>query len=117
MAAINEIAQRGDLDELIKYLRQNDLDWMYNHPFYHSKKEHLNWRIIPALAKNYFDVIELNSSYSKGLNDITQKLAENLNKGIVAGSDSHTGNPGTALVIAEGKNFKDFWENVKDGNA
>lgn len=115
MEVIKEITQRGDLDELVRYLRQNDLGWTYNHPFYHAKKEHLNWRIIPALAKNYFDVIELNSSYSKGLNDIIERLAKNLNKGIVAGSDSHTGNPGRALVIAEGKNFKEFWQNVIEG--
>jgi predicted metal-dependent phosphoesterase TrpH len=115
LTIIKEITERGDLDELVAYLKQNDLDWMYNHPFFHANKEHLNWRVIPALAKNYFDVIELNSSYPKGLNDVTQKLAEKLGKGIVAGSDSHTGNPGMAFVVAEGKNFKDFWENVKEG--
>ena len=114
---IKEIAQRGDLDELVKYFKQHDLAWVYNHPFYHEKKERLNWKVIPELAKNYFDVIELNSNYSKGLNDITQRVAESLNKGIVAGSDSHTGNPGNCLVLAEGKNFKEFWENVKKGNA
>ena len=53
---------------------------MYNHPFYHAKKEKLNWRIIPALAENYFDVIEINSTYSKGFNDITQRFAENLRR-------------------------------------
>jgi hypothetical protein len=114
---LKEIAKRGDLDELVRYLKKNNLDWMYNHPFYHEKKERLNWRVIPELAKNYFDVVELNSSYSKGLNDITQKVAENLHKGIVASSDSHTGNPGRGIVIAEGKNFKEFWKNVKSGNS
>jgi len=94
LSVIKEITQRGDLDELVAYLKQNDLAWVYNHPFYHADKEHLNWKVIPALAKNYFDVIELNSSYSKGLNDITLKLAENLGKGFVAGSDNHTGDPG-----------------------
>jgi predicted metal-dependent phosphoesterase TrpH len=116
LTALREIAGTGDLDELILYLKQNDLDWMYNHPFFHEKKEKLNWRAIPGLAKNYFDVIELNNSFSKGLNDINQRIAEKLDKGIVASSDSHTGNPGRAFVIAEGKNFKDFWENVKSGN-
>jgi hypothetical protein len=114
---LKDISIDGDLDELVKYLRQNDLDWMYNHPFYHEKKEKLNWRAIPGLAKEYFDVVELNSLYSKSLNDINQRIAEKLDKGIVASSDSHTGNPGRGYVIAEGKNFKDFWENVKDGNS
>jgi len=114
---IRTIAETGDLDALVKYFRKNDLDWMYNHPFYHEKKERLNWKVIPDLAKNYFDVIEINSNYSKGFNDITQRFAENLNKGIVAGSDSHTGNPGRGIVIAKGKNFKEFWNNVKEGNS
>jgi len=117
LIVLREIAARGDLDELIKYLKQNDLDWMYNHPFYHEKKEHLNWKVIPGLAKDYFDVIELNSTYSKGLNDICLRLANNLDKGTVASSDSHTGNPGRGFIVAEGKNFKDFWENVKDGKS
>jgi len=117
LVKIKKIAETGDLDALIEYFKKHDLDWMYNHPFYHDKKEKLNWRVIPLLAENYFDVIELNSLYSKGFNDITQKLAENLHKGIVASSDSHTGNLGRGIVIAKGKNFKEFWKNVKKGNA
>jgi len=114
---LKDIAHTGDLDELVKYLKQNDLDYMYNHPFYHEKKERLNWKVIPEIAKNYFDVLEINGSYSHGLNDIVQRLALKLDKGIVAGSDSHTGTPGKAFVLAEGKNFKDFWNNVKDKKA
>ena len=114
---LKKIAETGDLDVLIKYFKQHDLDWMYNHPFYHDKSEKLNWKVIPALAQNYFEVIELNSSYSKGFNDITERLAESLSKGIVASSDSHTGAPGRGMVIAKGKNFKEFWKNVKEGNA
>ncbi len=117
LTKIRKIAKTGDLDELVTYFKKHDLDWMYNHPFYHEKKERLNWKVIPALAKEYFDVIEINSGYSKGFNDITQRLAENLNKGIVASSDSHTGNPGRGIVIAKGKNFKEFWKNVKKGDA
>jgi len=114
---LKEISKRGDLDELVRYFKNNDLEWMYNHPFYHEKKEKLNWKVIPELAKHYFDVIELNGTYSKGINDINQRIAEKLGKGIVASSDSHTGNPGKGYVIAEGKNFKEFWNNVKQGNA
>jgi predicted metal-dependent phosphoesterase TrpH len=114
---LKEIAARGDFDELVKYFVDNDLEWMYNHPLYHEKREHLNWRAIPSIANNYFDVIELNCQFSKGLNNINQRLAEKLGKGIAASSDSHTGRPGEAFVIADGKNFRDFWDNVKSGNA
>jgi|GEM_PF-1925166 len=114
---LKEISNRGDFDELVKYFVDNDLEWMYNHPLYHDKREHLNWRAIPAIANNYFDVIELNCQFSKGLNNINQRLAEKLGKGIAASSDSHTGRPGGAFIIADGKNFRDFWDNVKSGNA
>ena len=115
MAVLSEIAKRGDLDELVKYCKQNDLDWMYNHPLFYERGEHLNWRAVPGLAKHYFDVVELNGTFSRSMNDIALRLAENLRKGVIASSDSHTGRPGIGFVIAEGKNFKDFWENVKRG--
>ena len=44
LTVVKEIAGRGDLDELVLYLKQNDLDFMYNHPFYHDKKQKLNWK-------------------------------------------------------------------------
>jgi len=116
LAILGDIAKTGNLDELVKYMRQNDLEWMYNHPLWHANHEHLNWKVIPGLAKNYFDVIELNGSFSKYMNDIALGIAQNLNKGIIASSDSHSGNPGTGFVLAEGKNFHDFWSNVKEGN-
>jgi predicted metal-dependent phosphoesterase TrpH len=117
MHTLLEISKSGDLDELVTYFKQNDIAWMYNHPFYHEKNEKLNWRVIPELAKKYFDVIELNSTYSKSINNINQRIAEKLGKGIIASSDSHTGNPGIGYTIAEGKNFREFWDNVIDGDA
>jgi predicted metal-dependent phosphoesterase TrpH len=103
-----------DLDLFVQYLKQHDLNWMYNHPFWHEAGEHLNWKAIPGLVKHYFDVVELNAGRPKSLNDLALHLAEQFNKGIVAGTDSHTGTPGRAFVMAEGKTFNDFWENVKN---
>jgi predicted metal-dependent phosphoesterase TrpH len=117
LLCLQEIANKGNLDELIKYLKDNDLEYMYNHPLFHDNHEKLNWKVIPSLAKNYFDVIELNSQFSKSMNDISLRLAHNLNKQIIASSDNHTGNPGGAYIVAEGKRFRDFWDNVKAGNA
>jgi hypothetical protein len=51
----------------------------------------------------------------KSMNDLSLHIAQRFNKGVIASSDSHTGNPGTAYVLAEGKNFKDFWSNIKQG--
>jgi len=116
MTMLREIADKGDLDEFVHYIKYNDLDCMYNHPFWRDMGERMNWRVVPGIAKNYFDVLELNGTFSKGMNDLVVELAGKMNKGIIAGSDSHTGNPGRGFVMAEGKNFKDFWENVKAGN-
>jgi len=113
---LNNIANiEKDLDVFTQFLRDEDLEWTYNHPFWHEEHEKLQWKAIPGLAKNYFDVIELNASMTKSMNDLSLHIAQRFNKGIVASSDSHTGNPGTAYVLAEGKNFKDFWSNIKHG--
>jgi predicted metal-dependent phosphoesterase TrpH len=114
---LNYIALSGDLDLLVEYMKSRDLDWMYNHPFWHESGERLNWKVIPGLAKNYFDVVEINSGFTKSMNDLTIKLAEKQNKGIIASTDNHTGNPGVAISIAEGRNFKEFWNNVKEGKS
>lgn len=110
IAAINK-----DLDQFVQFLRDEDLEWTYNHPFWHDNHERLVWRAIPGLAKNYFDVIEMNAGMPKSMNDLALHIAQRLDKGVVASSDSHTGKPGTAYVLAEGKNFKDFWSNIKQG--
>jgi len=113
---LESIAEKDrDLDAFVKYLKEHDLDWMFNHPFWHEPYEKLNWAILPGLAKNYFDVIELNSGRPKVFNDLAIHMAEQFNKGIVASTDSHIGKPGRAYVLAEGKNFKEFWKNVKAG--
>lgn len=104
-----------DLDQFVQFLKDEDLEWTYNHPFWHENHERLQWRAIPGLAKNYFDVIELNAGMPKSMNDLALNIAQRLGKGVVASSDSHTGKPGTAYVLAEGKNFKDFWNNIKQG--
>lgn len=104
-----------DLDLFVQFLKEEDLEWTYNHPFWHENHERLVWKAIPGLAKNYFDVIEMNASMPKSMNDLALHIAQRFNKGVVASSDSHTGKPGTAYVLAEGKNFRDFWDNIKQG--
>jgi predicted metal-dependent phosphoesterase TrpH len=115
LSILENIAKSGDLDIFIKYLKDNNLDYMYNHPFWHETGEKLNWKVIPGLAKNYFDVIELNAGRSRAMNDLAVHMAEQFGKGIVASSDSHIGRPGKAFVLAKGENFKEFWNNIKRG--
>ena len=111
---LEEIAGRGDLDEFVCFLRQEDLAYMYNHPFWHDTAEKIEWRAVPGLAKNYFDVLELNAGFPGGINDLTLRMAQKLGKGVVSSTDSHTGRPGHAFVLAEGKNFQEFWQNIKE---
>lgn len=104
-----------DLDLFVQFLKDEDLEWAYNHPFWHQNHEKFVWKAIPGLAKNYFDVIEMNASMPKSMNDLALHIAQRFNKGVVASSDSHTGKPGAGYVLAEGKNFRDFWSNIKQG--
>lgn len=109
------ISVRGDLDEFVNYIRASGLNYQYNHPFWHEKREKMNWKAIPEIAKNYFDVIELNAGRPKMLNDLALYLAQQYGKGITSSTDTHTGRPGRARVLAKGKDFEDAWENIKRG--
>jgi hypothetical protein len=76
----------------------------------------MNWRAVPEIAKNYFDVIELNAGRPKMLNDLALYLANEYSKGITSSTDTHTGRPGRAMVLAEGKDFNEMWDNIKHRN-
>ncbi|MFA5797596.1 MAG: hypothetical protein WC916_06215 [Candidatus Woesearchaeota archaeon] len=110
---LEHIAQKEeDIDAFINYLRDEQLKWTYNHPFWHENHEKLNWRAVPLLARHYFDILEINSNRSLILNNLTMNIAEKLGKGIVASTDTHTGNPGLAYVLAPGKTFDECWNNI-----
>jgi hypothetical protein len=107
----------ADLDEFIDYIKSNNLNYQYNHPFWHERRETMNWKAIPAIAKNYFDVIELNAGRPKVLNDLALYLAQEYDKGITSSTDSHTGRPGRARVLAKGQDFNEMWDNIKQGDS
>ncbi len=110
---LEKIAHEKDLDAFIDYLRSEKLHYLYNHPFWHEHHERLNWKAVPLLARHYFDVLEINAGRSFALNNVTMYIAEQLQKGVVASTDTHTGNPGKAFVIAQGKDFDECWEHIK----
>jgi predicted metal-dependent phosphoesterase TrpH len=107
----------ADLDEFVDYLKSKNLKYQYNHPFWHERGEKMNWRVVPEIAKKYFDVIELNAGRPKMLNDLALYLANEYDKGITSGTDSHTGRPGRARVLAKGKDFDEMWDNIKNGES
>lgn len=104
----------ADLDEFIGYIRDAGLKYQYNHPFWHERGEKMNWRAVPELAKYYFDVIELNAGRPKTLNDLALYIANEYNKGLTSSTDSHTGRPGRAIVLANGRDFDEMWDNIKN---
>jgi len=110
----NISTQTGDMDLFIDYIRSEGLKFQYNHPFWHERKERMNWKAIPEIAEKYFDVIELNAGRPRMLNDLAVYIAQEYNKGITSSTDTHTGRPGRAIVLAKGKDFDEMWDNIKN---
>jgi predicted metal-dependent phosphoesterase TrpH len=115
---LNTIAEAGNLDDFTEYCRKNKLAYVYHHIFWSEAGEQLNWKAVPLIVKNYFDVVELNAKRTKEQNDLTLQLAEELGVSVVAASDSHIGEPGKAFTFGTGGNFEEFWwDSVVPGNA
>jgi hypothetical protein len=104
--------QERDLDEFVRYLKDNNLPYSYNHPFWHEAEEKMRWKYVPAIERYYFDVLEINACRTKPNNDMVMHIASKFHKGIIAGTDSHTGNIGKAITLARGENFEEFWQNI-----
>jgi len=51
------------------------------------------------------------------LNDSAYNMAKDLGKGITSTTDSHIGEPGKAMTIAQGSDFFEFWDNIVHGNS
>ncbi|MGV8087336.1 MAG: PHP domain-containing protein [Candidatus Woesearchaeota archaeon] len=104
--------ETGDFDLFIDYIRSEGLKYQYNHPFWHERKEKMNWKVIPEITKEYFDVVEVNAGRPKILNDLAIYLAQEYGKGITSSTDTHTGRLGHAMVLAKGNDFNEMWENI-----
>ncbi len=114
MASIS--TTRQNLFELIDFLKDDDLLYMYNHPFWFAAGETPNLSIIPEIAK-HFPLIEYNIQELKQKNQFAVALAHRLEKGMAITTDSHTGSIGAAYTIAEGDDFRSYFKNVCEGNS
>jgi len=112
---LENIALSGNIREFISYIKNTRLPFQYNHPFWCEPDEKLNISAVKEIAKE-FPVIELNSGRIRSLNDSAYRLARELGKGITSTTDSHIGEPGKALTLAQGSDFFEFWDNVIHGN-
>jgi predicted metal-dependent phosphoesterase TrpH len=111
---IARVAQ--DVELLVEYLRAENLPFTFNHPFWHEPGEKLNARAVVELAE-LFPVLEYNLGRIKKLNQLMLKLAAEKNKGVVAGTDSHTGDIGRIFTVARGEDFAEFFESVSKGHS
>lgn len=105
-----------DIELLLEYLRAENLPFTFNHPFWHEPGEKLNARAVVELAEK-FPVLEYNLGRIKKLNRLVLELAAEKNRGVAAGSDSHTGDIGRIFTVARGGDFREFFESVKNGES
>jgi predicted metal-dependent phosphoesterase TrpH len=108
--------QEHDFKSFTRYLRVRNLPHVYNHPFWFAPGELPNLRAVPELIKQ-FPVVEYNMQDLTEKNLITVALARKYRKGIVATTDSHTGNIGDVYTLAQGDSFREFFDNIRKGRS
>ncbi len=114
---LKEIAEvEHDLKSFIKYLRRHKLPFIYNHPFWFEFHKEPNPAAVPKLAR-LFPVLEYNMNELKQKNELTIALAEKFGKGIVATTDTHSGNVGKVYTLAKGDTFEEFFRNIEKGKS
>ena len=114
---LNEIAKKErNLEKFLAYLKQHDLPFVYNHPFWFAHRERPNHRAIDRLMP-LFPVVEYNMHRVKQKNSLTVKMAAKHKKGIMAATDTHIGDIGKAYTVAQGETFREFYNNIRDGKA
>ncbi|MEW5975461.1 MAG: PHP domain-containing protein [Acidobacteriota bacterium] len=110
---LKTIAHRdANLELFLEYLGGHNLPCVYNHPFWFEPHENPNYQVVPDLIR-LFPVIEYNMHRVRRKNSLTVTLAEKLEKGIVATTDTHTGDLGRACTLAPGDTFQQFYESIR----
>lgn len=107
--------KQQDIFTLIDFMNDNDLLYMYNHPFWFAMGEKPNLLAVPELAK-HFPVIEYNMQDLKQKNLFAMVLAHSFGKGMAVTTDSHTGGIGSVYTMAKGDDFREYFNNIIKGN-
>jgi predicted metal-dependent phosphoesterase TrpH len=106
--------RRRSLTRFLDFCRDEDLYHAYNHPFWFERGERATLATVTELITR-FPVIELNAGRIPQLNRRTLRIAREMGKGVVATSDSHTGQIARAYTAAPGETPEEFLRNVRDG--
>ncbi|MBN1592178.1 MAG: PHP domain-containing protein [Candidatus Coatesbacteria bacterium] len=114
---LNKIAKVAcDLSLFVQYCREESLPYVYNHPFYFENHDSPNISAILNITP-MFPVIEYNMHRVKMKNKLAIMLAERFGKGVMATTDTHTGDVGKAFTLARGAGFGEYFRNVAEGRA
>lgn len=106
----------ADVRLLVGYLTSQGLPFAYNHPFWFPSGETPRIEAIPEVM-TLFPVVEYNMHRVRRKNRLAMACARRLGKGVLAATDSHIGNLGTAYTLARGRDFREFFAAIAAGNA
>lgn len=111
---------REDFFKVIKYLKEQNIFYSYNHPYWNRYYDY--FVMIPKpkeriyeIAKNFPAIEGINSFRMPKQNQLALEMAKSLGLITIAGSDAHGGSIGRAYTIARANNLKEFFKEVKMG--
>lgn len=111
---LHRIAQQDrNLETFIGYLRDQNLPYVYNHPFWFEQGERPNYQVVEEIIE-FFPVVEYNMKRVRKKNLLVLWLAAKYNKGIVATTDTHIGKLGQSYTLSQGSNFREFFQNIQN---
>lgn len=105
--------QDRNLVTFIDYLRDQNLPYVFNHPFWFEQGEHPNYQIVEEIIE-LFPVVEYNMKRVRKKNLLVLWLAAKYNKGIIATTDTHIGKIGQSYTMSQGSSFSEFFQNIKN---
>lgn len=105
-----------NLETFIDFVKDQDLPYTYNHPFWFAQGESPNYRAVEEII-DLFPVIEYNMKRVRKRNLMALWLANKHNKGVIANTDTHIGEMGATYTLAQGETFREYFQNIADGNA
>lgn len=112
---------RGDLLELLAYLRAEGVLYALNHPIWDA--ECSTWdvrRLLETirLIRDHFPVIEgINGALLSRNNRLGQRIARHFDRYVIGGSDSHSGQVGYAYTEAPGDTPREFLDAIRRGES
>jgi len=105
-----------NIETLTAFLKDQDLPYTYNHPFWFAQQDTPNYDAVLDLVE-LFPVIEYNFKRIKKKNLMALWLAAQNDKGIICNTDTHIGQIGEVYTLSRGETFKDWFRNLMDGES